>query len=105
MNKDKFLGALRELLVAAGAMLFVFLPSAEGYWNEATGIALAVLSLGFAIKSKDATSDMVVTTLRKVITFVGIVFAAKIPADLLAAISTIVATLIPLVWSILGKKK
>ena len=105
MNQEKFLGALRELLVASGAVLFAFVPGAEGYWNEAAGVAMLLVGLGFAIKSKSLTPEYVVTTVRKLLTFVGIIFAAKLPSGLLESIATIVVTLIPVVWQFVEKGK
>jgi hypothetical protein len=104
-KRDKIVGASREILVALGALLFAFFPSIESYWNEAVGVAMLVAGLGFAIKDKTLTSEYVVTTVRKLLTFVGIVFASKIPSDILTSIATVVGFIIPIVWQAVEKSK
>lgn len=104
-TSEKFIGAFRELLVGIGAVLVAFIPGAEGYWNEAVGVSVALAALIWAIKDKQITQEQVLTTFRKLITFIGIIFASKIPADLLASIATGGAFILPVVWQWIEKKK
>lgn len=106
MNKqDKILGASREILVALGALLFAFFPSIESYWNEGVGVVMLIAGLGLSIKSKTLTSEYVVTTVRKLLTFIGIIFASKIPSDILTSIATVAGFVIPIVWQAIEKGK
>ena len=104
-NSQKFIGAFRELLVGLGAVLVAFMPGVESLWNEIAGLSIAAAALGWAIKDKTLTQDVLLTTFRKLITFVGIVFAAKIPAEVLSGIATAGAFILPVVWQYVEKKK
>jgi len=107
MNKAKILGATRELLVAIGGIIFAFvhIEGVEHIYTEGVGVVLALMGLGLSWRTKELTIDLLTTTVRKVITFAGIILAGKIPIDLLASITTIVVAIIPIVWQSIEKAK
>ena len=105
LNKEQLLGASRELAVALGAFLFAFFPGIEGIWNEALGVAVAAVALGFSVKAKELTQDVIISFIRKLVTFAAIVIGSKLSIEVQGAILTAAGFIVPVVWQWIEKAK
>lgn len=103
VNHEKLFGAIRESLIAIGSLLIFFFPGVEAHWNEGVGIVTLAIGLVWAFKTKTATSDMLLSLLRKVVTFVGVLLASKVPAESTEAVLGVLAFIVPTTWQWIEK--
>jgi len=104
MNKhEKLFGAIREVLIALGSLLIFFFPGVESYWNEGVGIVSLAIGFGWSFKTKTATADMLLSLLRKVVTFVGMAFASKVPKEATETALAVAGFVVPMVWQWIEK--
>jgi len=102
---------IRALLSALGAFLIGHAiwktPITTSFWDDFTGIVIAVGSLIWGIKSKTATVEMLEATAKSVITFAGGLFvtAGVLSSDQLVTIVAFGSMLAGYVFSAASKKK
>jgi hypothetical protein len=111
MTKEMILGIARQVLTVAGAFLLgknLFGAAIdESILQEVSGALLMIVSLVWTIKSKELTLEILQSVLLKVIIVAGtlLVSSGKLTGTTLNAIVGIVTALLPIIYSLISKKK
>ena len=111
MNKETIYTILRTLLTSAGVFLLGknFLGSAidQSLWQMLVGIAMSLFSVLWGIWDKTLGIEMLQSFIRSAIVGLGGLLVAKgsISPEKLESILGIALAVLPLIYSILSKKK
>lgn len=99
-NKERFLGLIRELLTAGGALAFGAFDGAA----SVVGLIVAVASVLWAWKHHEG-AQVIATSFRKVLSLVpGVLLAlGVVDPDTAGMIAAFIAPLFAIVWSFLDK--
>lgn len=111
MNKETVLSIVRSILTAVGAYMagkyFLGTPIDDNLWLGIIGSVTTLVSVIWGIVNKTATIEAVQSGLRSVIMFIGalLVGSGILKEEVVASILSIVAVIIPIVYSELSKQK
>lgn len=111
MSQDQITGIIRAILTIAGTYLFghnLFGAKVdESLWQEVSGCVMVVAAFVWSIATKTLTLEIFQSSILKVITVVGmlLVTSGKLAGGTLTAIATLATTVLPIIYSILSKKK
>lgn len=101
------LSLIGSLLVGHGAHYFFGHVVDTAYWQEFTGVALALVSVIWSVSSKTLSIEMLQGVIRQVITFVsGYVLSVNlVSSDTVASFGALITALLPYIYGVLSKKK
>lgn len=102
-SSNKIWGVISESLAYVAALLLIFFPGQESLVNEGLAVAALATSVVSAIIRKGLTQELLVSFARKLVGFVGVFLAHKIPADQWALIASAVVPFITVAWSLFEK--
>lgn len=111
MKQEQIFGILRAVLAYAGSYLLgknLFGQSVdEVLWQEISGALMVLASFVWMIVSKKLTIEIFQSSILKLIMVAGalLVSSGKLTGDTLNAIVAAVTALLPVIYSILSKKK
>lgn len=111
MSKDQIQGVIRAILTLAGTYLFghnLFDTVVnESLWQEVTGGVMVAVSFWWTIKAKALTLEILQSSLLKILMVLGtlLVTSHKITGDALNNWVILLTALIPVLYSVLSKKK
>lgn len=101
VNKDIFLGQLRELLGVLGAGLIVWGLGTEALWTASGGLVMSLASLVWVVVAKVTVVEVVLSAVRKFLGALGaflVVMEWMTPEKVTASIG-VLTVLVPFVWS------
>jgi hypothetical protein len=111
MNKETVFTLIRTLLTSVGVFLigknFLGSPIDQSVWQMLVGIIMAGVSVVWGIMDKTIGLEMLQSFIRSVIVGLGGLLVAKgsVSPEKLESILGIVLAVLPLVYSILSRKK
>lgn len=111
MTKEVFFSVFRSILTAVGAYLmgqsFLGATIDDNLWTGIISSAVTLGSVIWGIVDKSAGVEMIQSGLRSVVIFVGslLVGSGVLKGEVIESILTIIATLVPVLYSQLSKRK
>jgi uncharacterized membrane protein len=111
MNKETVFTLIRTLLTSVGVFLigknFLGSPIDQSVWQMLVGLIMAAISVAWGIMDKTIGLEMLQSFIRSVIVGLGGLLVAKgsVSPEKLESILGIVLAVLPLVYSILSRKK
>lgn len=108
---SKITSAIRALLTAFGAYLLgrnLFgTDITESFWQELSGVVMSIVGVVWSIKARELGIEQLQATIRQFITFAGglLIAYGTITGKDLVLISSIVPTVLPLVYSYISSFK
>lgn len=111
MNKETVFTLIRTLLTSVGVFLigknFLGSPIDQSLWQMLVGLIMAAISVVWGIMDKTIGLEMLQSFIRSVIVGLGGLLVAKgsVSPEKLESILGIVLAVLPLIYSILSRKK
>lgn len=111
MNKETVFTLIRTLLTSVGVFLigknFLGSPIDQSIWQMLVGLIMAAISVVWGIMDKTIGLEMLQSFIRSVIVGLGGLLVAKgsVSPEKLESILGIVLAVLPLIYSILSRKK
>jgi uncharacterized membrane protein len=111
MNKETVFTLIRTLLTSVGVFLigknFLGSPIDQSVWQMLVGLIMAAISVAWGIMDKTIGLEMLQSFIRSVIVGLGGLLVAKgsVSPEKLESILGIVLAVLPLVYSVLSRKK
>lgn len=114
MTSEQLNSIIRTVLTLIGAFLtgggvnYLFGTVIDtAYWQEISGIVLAIVSVVWSIVSKTVDIEKLEGTIRQIVTFICGILVARglLNAQTGMAVIAFIGAIIPLIQSYLGKKK
>lgn len=111
MNKETVFTLIRTLLTSVGVFLigknFLGSPIDQSVWQMLVGLIMAAISVAWGIMDKTIGLEMLQSFIRSVIVGLGGLLVAKgsVSPEKLESILGIVLAVLPLIYSILSRKK